>query len=208
MVCLCGNHDVGNRPTKTSIERFTNAFGDDYLSFWVNGTYNIVLNSSLFSDPSGAEALYRDQLAWLEERLKYARDNRARSIFVFSHHPWFLYNDDEEADDLTGFIPYPKARGPREGGFPDSYFIIPRKYRQGVMELFKDFRVNAAFSGHFHQNLVSKASFGMDMIITGPLSMVFDSNGKPKDFDEPKTRGVRIVDVGSEKAFTHRFVSL
>ena len=29
LVCLCGNHDVGNRPTKESIEHWTSAFGDD-----------------------------------------------------------------------------------------------------------------------------------------------------------------------------------
>jgi serine/threonine-protein phosphatase CPPED1 len=35
LVCLCGNHDVGNRPTKATIERFASTFGDDYLAFWV-----------------------------------------------------------------------------------------------------------------------------------------------------------------------------
>ncbi|KAL7525006.1 hypothetical protein ACHAWF_001169, partial [Thalassiosira exigua] len=35
LVCLCGNHDVGNRPTKESIDYWKTSFGDDYLSFWV-----------------------------------------------------------------------------------------------------------------------------------------------------------------------------
>ena len=35
LVCVCGNHDVGNTPTAASIERFRGAFGDDYLAFWV-----------------------------------------------------------------------------------------------------------------------------------------------------------------------------
>jgi hypothetical protein len=55
---------------------------------------------------------------------------------------------------------------------------MPEQYRQKAMELFKQYRVNACFSGHFHQNLVAKSSSGMDMIVTGPLSMVFKSSGK------------------------------
>ena len=210
LVCLCGNHDVGNRPTNASMERYRNAFGDDYLAFWVNGTYNIVLNSCVFSDPSGARELYEQQLAWLEERLKYSQENNAANVFVFSHHPWFLYKHDEGDDELTGVSPYPKEWGPREGGFPDYYFHIPKKYRMKVMDLFREYEVSAAFSGHFHQNLVSKSSWGMEMIITAPMSMVFESTGKPKDYDEPNGRGIRIVEVevdpnGGPGRFHHRF---
>jgi hypothetical protein len=46
--------DVGNRPTIESISSYTAQFGDDYFSFWVNGVKCIVLNLSLYSDPSGA----------------------------------------------------------------------------------------------------------------------------------------------------------
>lgn len=35
LVCVCGNHDVGNRPNRATVERFRSAFGDDYLAFWV-----------------------------------------------------------------------------------------------------------------------------------------------------------------------------
>ena len=200
--------DIGNRPTKASIEKFTDAFGDDYLSFWANGTFNIVLNTTLFTDPSGAEELYRDQLSWLEERLKYAQAKQARCIFVFGHHPWFLYHDDEDIEDLKGESPYPVEWGSRDGGFPDRYFAVPKSFRTGIMRLFRQYKVRASFSGHFHQNLVSKSSFGMDMIITSSLSMVFESTGKPKDFNEPNTRGVRIVDVEEGNSFAHCFVSI
>lgn len=206
--------DIGNRPTKASIERFKNSFGDDYLAFWANGSYNIVLNSSLFSDPTGAEDLYREQLTWLENRLIYATTTRqAEHIFVFGHHPWFLYHEDEDEKDLLGGSPAPPPEdGTNEGvvkKYMDSYFLIPKKYRLGVLELFRTYNVKACFSGHFHQNLVSKSSFGMDMIITSSLSLVFDSDGKPKDFDEPNTRGFRVVQVGAKgDPIAHQFVSL
>lgn len=211
LVCICGNHDVGNLPTKRSIDRFKAAFGDDYLSWWANGTYNIVVNSNLFSNPTAAEDLYVEQLRWLEGRLKYAAQNNAGNIFVFGHHPWFLYKDDEQAEDLKGACPYPPEWG-TVGTFKDGYFHIPPKYRKRVMELFKEYGVDAAFSGHFHQNLVSKSSFGMHMIVTSSLSMVFESTGVPKEFDEPRgKRGIRVVTVqadpqGGKGTFAHKFV--
>jgi hypothetical protein len=219
LVCLCGNHDVGNRPDRASIQRFTAQFGDDFLAFWAENTYNIVLNTSLFNDPTTAQDLYGEQLEWLEARLVYASDHTASHIFVFGHHPWFLYRDDETAEDLAGLeSPYPAEWGTREEGFPDSYFHIPIEYRTRVMELFRQHKVSAAFSGHFHQNLVSKSSFGMDMIVTSSLSMVFESTGKPAELDEPNTRGMRVVTVqGNDTSddndsgpgtFHHKFISL
>jgi len=214
LVCLCGNHDVGNRPTRASIDRFRSAFGDEYLAFWTNGSYNIVLNNVLFHDPSGAPDLFKDQLQWLEERLKYAKLHQATHIFVFGHHPWFLYDEHEKntVDDMKGENPYPKEWADNDndsstgGAFPDFYFSISPRLRKMAMSLFKEYNVSAAFSGHFHQNLVSKSSFGMDMIITAPLSMVFESTGKP-DQKETNGRGIRVVNVNGNGSggFSHYF---
>jgi 3',5'-cyclic AMP phosphodiesterase CpdA len=207
LVCVCGNHDIGNRPTKASIDSFKSSFGDDYLAFWSSGhCYNIVLNTTLISDPSGAEDMYNAQLEWLEGRLKYARDRQAKPLFVFGHHPWFLYDENEDADEMKGFSPFEDLR------FPDSYFIIPKERRSTFMDLFRQYQVDAYFGGHFHQNHVAESSFGMKLIITSSLSVVFESNGKPSGGDstvrEPSTRGMRVVKVAENGAFQHEFVSL
>ena len=52
-------------------------------SFWVNGSFNICLNNCLFSNPTGAPDLFKEQVAWLEERLIYGRENNATHIFVY-----------------------------------------------------------------------------------------------------------------------------
>jgi serine/threonine-protein phosphatase CPPED1 len=218
LVCLCGNHDVGNRPTKASIARFASFFGDDILAFWANGTYNIVLNTALISDHSaeGAKDLFDEQLEWLTERLEYAKAKQASNIFVFGHHPWFLYREEEEGHELSGMTPFPEEWGPRDGGIPDSYFHIPIAHRSVFMALFRDYGVTACFSGHFHQNYVSKSSWGMEMIITGPLSMILESDGKPKSYTEVNARGVRLVEVEAptgdsadqQGKMTHRFLPL
>jgi len=194
LVCLCGNHDVGNRPTPRSISRFREAFGDEYLAFWTNGSYNIVLNNVIYVDPSGAEEMFNTQHQWLENRLQYASDEHATNIFVFAHHPWFLYDEFENPDDLSGYSPYPDEWQPSDGKFPDSYFSMNLVQREKALELFRRYNVTACFSGHFHQNLISKTSWGMDMIITSSLSVVFESTGKHKHNNRMSTEvGLDIV---------------
>ena len=209
LICLCGNHDVGNRPTQPSIQKFQNAFGDDYLAFWANGTYNVVVNSNLCNDPSAAVDLYEAQLLWIEERLRYAHTKRARQIFVYSHHPWFLYDEDEVAADLPGITLCAGIT------IPDGYFHIPLPQRRRVLQLFRQYQVTAAFCGHFHQNLQARTSFGMDLIVTGSLSVVLDSSGNPNAFDEPKEQGLRVVRVQHDlqnrdnpSTFQHEFQTL
>jgi predicted MPP superfamily phosphohydrolase len=225
LVCVCGNHDVGNRPTKHAIELYRNEFGDDHLAFWSSSNvYNIVVNTTLFSDPSydeSTEEMYRNQLQWLEGRLKYVRSLQPSSssssqpsttILVFGHHPWYLYDEEEDVDTMTGSCEW------KSNTIPDSYFIIPKHRRKVVFELFRKYNVSASFSGHFHQNLVTETSFGMKMIITGPLSATLESSGKKNtknnnnDKDgivtEPNTLGLRVVEVLDDGSIKHEFVTL
>lgn len=37
LICVCGNHDVGDSPTQESLQKYRNNFGDDFYSFWVGG---------------------------------------------------------------------------------------------------------------------------------------------------------------------------
>lgn len=219
LVCLCGNHDVGNRPTPQTISQYRTDFGDEYLAFWTNGTYNIILNNVLFNNPEGAPEMFNEQLEWLEERLNYANKFNATQIYIFAHHPWFLYDEHFDADQMKGVIPSPPEWDDGSGKFdktfwPDSYFCVPMKYRTIALDLFKKYNVTSCFSGHFHQNLVSKTSWGMDMIVTGPISMIFESTAN-EDSTE-KGRGIRIVDVFvnqkeklrtkvGDASFTHRY---
>ena len=87
-----------------------------------------------------------------------------------------------------------------------------------ALDLFKKFEVDACFTGHFHQNHIAKTSFGMDLIITAPLSMVFETTGKQGQ-EEESGMGIRVVEVKvnpeknrgrqcGEGSFTHRFESI
>jgi 3',5'-cyclic AMP phosphodiesterase CpdA len=160
-------------------------------------------------DPTGALEVYDKQLQWLETTLKQAHERSPSHIFVLGHHPWFLYHEEETSEDLSGESPYPHEWGTRAYGFGDAYFHIPRERRRIVLALFQRYHVTAAFAGHFHQNWTTRASFGMDMIVTSSLSLVFASTGIPATFAEPRTRGMRLVQVSTTPGhFTHEFISL
>src|SRR4051812_24606349 len=34
LVCVCGNHDVGDRPSSKTVSSYKEQFGDDYFAFW------------------------------------------------------------------------------------------------------------------------------------------------------------------------------
>ena len=146
LVCVCGNHDIGNRPTPKSIARYQKNFGDDYFSFWVGGVCNIVLNSSVLKDPVGAPEVLAAQQTWLQQQLRDAKIAKAKHILLFQHHPLFLAKEDE----------------------PDQYFNIPLERRTPLLDQLKGADVRAVFAGHYHRNAYGLAG-EMEMITTGPV---------------------------------------
>ena len=150
LVCVCGNHDVGNRPTSASIDSYRRNFGDDYFSFWVGGVCNIVLNSSVLKDPADTPGVLADQQSWLRQQLKDASSAKAQHILLFQHHPFFLKTEDE----------------------PDQYFNIPLKRRTPLLAELKQAKVRAVFAGHYHRNSYGKAG-ELAMITTGPVGRPF-----------------------------------
>ena len=102
LVCLCGNHDVGDMPSRETIRVYSQRFGDDYFSFWVGGCRCFVVNSSLYTAldeqlwdkfpeelPNKATTLQlaRTQDEWLQAELATAT---GKHNMVFSHIPPFI----------------------------------------------------------------------------------------------------------------------
>jgi len=162
LVCVCGNHDIGGRPTAKSIASYKTHFGDDYFSFWVGGVCNLVLNSTVIKNPSGAPEVLDNQQAWLEHQLATAQEAHAKHIFLFQHHPMFL----------------------KEEGEPDQYFNIPLTRRTPLLEQLKQAKVRAIFAGHYHRNSYGRAG-EMEMITTGPV-------GRPLGKDPSGFRIVKV----------------
>ncbi len=164
LICVCGNHDVGNRPTPDSLAVYRHVFGDDWFSFQIAGLYGIVLNSSLYWDPTGAPEEHAKQEAWFAAELERAKTSGAKHILVFQHHPWFLSKPDD----------------------PDQYFTIPRVRRDPALALMRKAGVRAVFAGHYHRNALGRDG-DLEMITTSAV-------GKPLGKDPSGFRIVKVFE--------------
>ena len=143
---VAGNHDVGNAPTPESLAAYRKVLGPDRYTFRHGGLVGIVINSTLFAAPQGAPGEARAQEAWLEAELRRARQEGARHVVVFSHHPLFVADASE----------------------PDAYVNIPRERRTRLLELFAANGVRFVFAGHHHQNALALAG-ALEVVTTGPI---------------------------------------
>ncbi|XP_050440370.1 serine/threonine-protein phosphatase CPPED1-like [Adelges cooleyi] len=126
LVCVCGNHDVGDVPDKQSITKYRSEFGHDYFSFWCGGVLFLVLNSQYYK-MNKVEEMAKEQEQWLKEQLTKHKGQR---IILFQHIPWFLKDINEE----------------------DQYFNINKQLRKEMIEKFFEAGVTHIFYGHCHRN--------------------------------------------------------
>eukprot|EP00501_MAST-03F_sp_TOSAG23-6_P001820 GSMAST32.ASY1.ANO1.1898.1 assembled CDS len=208
LVCCCGNHDVGNRPTPKTIKTWSNNFGSDYFSFIVGGVKCIVLNSQLYKDPSSALDLAAEQDTWLDSEL-------AHTHLIFSHHPPFI-NDPYENDE---------------------YFPLDRITRLRLLHKLCRAGATHWFSGHYHRNggiyyetkcgesnrskktvetTPNRTPKTLEVCVTAAVgaNIISDSSGDILGLSgmkalvaDTKTSGIRVVKV-HEKTISHKYYSL
>jgi len=159
---LPGNHDLGQTPDKESIKKYNKNYGSDRFSFNHKGSSLIGFNTSLIK--AKLEKPEQEQYNWLVKKLKKSQEANHRILFC--HYPFFNKTADE----------------------PTAYSNIDLGYREKYLDLFKDFRVDAVFSGHYHNN---------KLLNDGPVQLVTTSAlGKPLG-DAPS--GLRIVKIYADR---------
>lgn len=144
LVCVCGNHDVGDEPTPSSIQEFRQTFGDDYFYFTKNDVLFIVINSQFYQHRQHLPDYAAEQDRWLEDML--AKCKLFKYSIVFEHIPWFLEHFDEE----------------------DDYFNIKKGVRLEWLRKFKDAGVTKIMCGHYHRNTGGWFE-GMELIVTSAI---------------------------------------
>ena len=97
LVCVCGNHDVGDQPTRKSIQRYIEHFGDDYFDFYCGGVHCIVINSQFYVHSMNVEDLKREHEEWLDRVIK-DKQSTVKHTILFQHIPWFLNCPDQKKD--------------------------------------------------------------------------------------------------------------
>jgi Icc-related predicted phosphoesterase len=136
--CSPGNHDVGNAPTVSRLERYRQTFGDDYFSFEHKGYTFVIVNSSLWKAPLAVESEKQD--SWLRETLAVAREKNS-PVFIVGHHPFYLTNPDEA----------------------EEYYNLPPAKRSELLALFEETGVVAVLGGHRHLLLINEYK-GIQMV--------------------------------------------
>jgi 3',5'-cyclic AMP phosphodiesterase CpdA len=149
---VAGNHDLALPLSPRSVAAYRAVFGADYYTFERGGVLGIVINSSLFKEPSLAPDEASAQSRWLETTLANARVNRRR-VMVFQHHPWFLSRADE----------------------PDQYYNLPLDQRRAVLDQLKSAGVRYVFAGHYHRNALARDG-DLEMVTTGPVGKPLGSD--------------------------------
>jgi len=181
VICVCGNHDIGNQPSSDAIAKYRGSFGDDYFSFWIQGSLFIVLNSQYYKDDSLVPDLSAAQELWLDTILSASNKSSPsftsspRHIVVFLHIAPFKYEEDE----------------------PDDYFNLAIEKRKPLLSKLFNAGVRKIFCGHFHRNAGGFAfDRRMEVIVNSAIGRVWA--GKP---------GIRIVKV-KEDDIKHEWFDL
>jgi len=186
LICVCGNHDVGDLSSSAfSLSRYKDRFGDDYFAFHAGGVKYIVFNSSLYVDPGEAERDSRAQNVWLDGEL--SSDYDSKHTIAFCHIPPFINEPDEG----------------------EGYFNMPEKKRGALLEKLNDADVSHLFCGHYHRNAGGKYK-DLEVVVTGavgtniinsavPGSDALDKSGIGEMICDDDTSGLRIVAVKEKK---------
>ena len=137
-----GNHDVGDKPTKTLLEKYRERFGEYNYSFREENCYCIVLNSAICYDPDLVPDEWDNLISFLGRELEIASRSNVTHKIIFMHHPLYLDNPNEE----------------------DNYFVIPLRRRLIILDLLVEYEVTAVCTGHLHKNNYRK--FGTTKFIS------------------------------------------
>jgi len=165
-----GNHDIGQTPDKESLKKYKKNYGSDKFSFEHKGSSFIGFNSGLIK--AMLEKPEQKQYNWLVKKLNESQGSS--HIILFCHYPFFNKTVDE----------------------PTAYSNINLEYRKKYLDLFNSKKVDAVFSGHYHNNSIS--TFGkMQLVTTSAL-------GKPLG---KAPSGMRIVKVYSDR-IEHEYFGL
>jgi serine/threonine-protein phosphatase CPPED1 len=169
-----GNRDSGfddGVPVASMLAKYRQEFGDDYYSFDHKGTTFIAISSTVIFDPSQTQDELEAQMEFIETELKASVERGAANRVVFTHHP--LFTSDPNEEDTPGALP-----------------LVRRKL---LLELFHKYDVSAVFAGHLHRN--NYASDG-DMLMVATTAV-----GMQAGDDDPGYRVVKVLPNGIQHQY-------
>lgn len=146
-----GNHDIPDPVKRADVDVFCEVFGAEYAAMNVNGWKVIVVNSQYCRETKETE-LYEEQVEWLQNELKDAKD-KGTPVVLGSHVPPFVKSIEEK----------------------DEYFNFPTKIRKNYLDYALDFGVRFYLAGHTHTTLYREYR-GIPILNGETTSNNFDSH--------------------------------
>eukprot|EP00595_Chromulina_sp_UTEXLB2642_P002349 CAMPEP_0196767934 /NCGR_PEP_ID=MMETSP1095-20130614/42143_1 /TAXON_ID=96789 ORGANISM="Chromulina nebulosa, Strain UTEXLB2642" /NCGR_SAMPLE_ID=MMETSP1095 /ASSEMBLY_ACC=CAM_ASM_000446 /LENGTH=274 /DNA_ID=CAMNT_0042136805 /DNA_START=1656 /DNA_END=2477 /DNA_ORIENTATION=+ len=133
-----GSTDIGEHPTKESIDNYNRYFGADYFGFWFGGVRCLILNSCLLRHPEDLPDHTKLQDEWFDEEIEIAKLSSTH-LLIFTNHPWFI-NHAEEDDTIESL-----------------QFVIPKEIRLKWLKKLRHSKVKYLYSGNYRKNNKSNA---------------------------------------------------
>jgi len=164
-----GNHDIAydyKQPTIQSIKEYKNIFGKDYYSFEIGKIRFITINSTIFKSIDTLTSYAIEQLNFIEKESNLAKKYNQK-IIIFSHHPLFISNINEENNGWS----------------------VNKDFRKKIIKSTKSKGLIANFAGHMHRNNIAFFD-DLEIITTGPVGLYHGPYGEG-------VSGIRKVDINN-----------
>jgi len=160
LVCVCGNHDVGNKPTEKTVKMFKEEFGDDYFSFWCGGVKFIVLNSQIVQGlPLSNElSIAHEKWADIEFEMKY--ENEPVHSVVMCHIPPFCWDVEEKHTN----------------------FNWPKEKRKKWLDKMERGKVKKVYCSHYHRRAGGKYK-DLEVVVSGALGTHIKTKSVPLELE-------------------------
>jgi len=163
LVCVCGNHDVGNKPTTKTIQLYKEEFGDDYFSFWCGGVKFIVLNSQIIQGLETSNALSIAHEKWVDEVFEMKHENEPMHSVVMCHIPPFCWDVQEK----------------------DTNFNWPKGQREMWLDKMLKADVKKVYCSHYHRRAGGNYK-GLEVVVSGALGTHILTKDVPRELRRSK----------------------
>lgn len=162
-MCVCGNHDVGNKPTKETIKLYTDEFGCDYQSLWYGGIKFVVLNSQIIQGLDVTNELYIEHEKWVDRELSKKHKNKPEHTVVFCHIPPFCFDPEEKQTNFNW------AKGKRD-------MWLDKMVKANVKKV---------YCSHYHRRAGGKYK-DLEVVVSGALGTHILTKEVPIEFQRSK----------------------
>jgi len=163
LVCVCGNHDVGNKPTRKTTDMYKEEFGDDYFSFWCGGIKFFVLNSQIIQGLSPIDQFSIDHENWADKAFKAEHKFYPIHSVVMCHIPPFCWDPEEKHTN----------------------FNWPKDKRVQWLDKMLEANVKKVYSSHYHRRAGGKYK-ELEVVVTGAIGTQILTKNVPPEFEGSK----------------------